>query len=189
MSNEAALDSILGAIAGQRLPPVHSWQPQVTQYIDIRIARDGQWFHEGSPIGRPAMVKLFSSVLRVDDDGETYLVTPQLRLRIEVEDAPFTAVLMEQHGSPEAPVLVFTTNVGDRVIADRRHPVHVRYATPDADPAPYLLVRDRLEALISRSVYYQLADLAEERDGVLGVVSAECFMPLGFIPEVKAAGI
>lgn len=177
MSDLSYLTSIVDAVSQSSLPPVTSWHPEVTRDIDIRIARNGDWFHAGSRIERARMVRLFSTILRVDDDA-TCLVTPQERLRIVVEDAPFTAVLMEQQGDRETQILTFVTNVGDRVIADARHPVTVRYESPDADPSPYVLVRDRLTALISRTVFYELAELAEERKGVLGVMSSGCFMPL-----------
>ena len=176
VDSDSRLLSIFDAISGQSLPPVHAWQPANTCSIDIRIIRNGDWFYQGSLIERPRMVKLFSTVLRVDDDGHTYLVTPQERLKITVEDAPFTAVLLEQHGLPQAKTLVFTTNVGDQVIADKRHPISVKYDEPGGEPSPYVLVRDRLQALISRAVYYELADLAEERDGVIGLESRGFFM-------------
>ena len=172
------LESLAETLSTKALPPVHAWQPSVTRDIDIRISRNGDWFYQGSLIGRSRMVKLFSTVLRVDDDEHTYLVTPQERLRITVEDAHFTAVLMEQHGAPLATTLVFTTNLEEQVIADSEHPITVVYAHQGAEPAPYILVRDRLRALISRSVFFQLAELAEERNEVLGVESRGCFMPL-----------
>lgn len=175
--NDARLSAIADALSVQDLPPVHAWHPEHTRDVAIRIARNGDWYYNESRIQRPRMVKLFSTVLRVDD-GQTYLVTPQERLRIVVDDAPFTAVLLEQHGAPGARTLVFTTNVGDRVIADAEHPITVHYAEPGGEPAPYVLVRDELKALISRPVFYQLADYAQERDGVLGVVSRDCFMAL-----------
>ena len=177
MSDLSYLTSLVDAASPSSLPPVASWTPEVTRDIDIRIARNGDWFHEGSRIERARMVRLFSTILRVDDDA-TCLVTPQVRLRIVVEDAPFTAVLMEQQGVKEAQILTFVTNVGDRVTADAQHPITVRYETADSEPSPYVLVRDRLTALISRTVFYQLAELAEERDGIPGVVSSGCFMPL-----------
>lgn len=176
--SDSRLLSIFDAISEQSLPPVNAWQPAKTRSIDMRIARNGDWYYQGSLIKRQRMVKLFSTVLRVDDDGHTYLVTPQERLKITVEDAPFTAVLLEQHGAPQAMTLVFTTNVGDQVIADEQHPITVIYDKPTGEPSPYVLVRDRLRALISRSVYYELADLAEERNGVIGVESRGCFMGL-----------
>lgn len=178
MSDLSYLTSIADAISQSSLPPVNSWQPEVTRDIDIRIARNGDWFYEESKIDRARMVRLFSTILRVDDDA-TCLVTPQERLRIVVEDAPFTAVLMEQQGVQEAQILTFVTNVGDRVTANAQHPITVHYETPDGEPSPYVLVRDRLTALISRTVFYQLAALAEERNGIPGVMSSGCFMPLG----------
>lgn len=188
MSDLSYLSSIADVASRSSLPPVTSWQPAVTRDIDIRIARNGDWFHEGSRIDRARMVRLFSTILRVDDDA-TCLVTPQERLRIVVEDAPFTAVLMEQQGSQETQVLTFVTNVGDRVVADAQHPITVHYETPDGEPSPYVLVRDRLQALISRSLFLELAALAVERDGVPGVMSSECFMPLAAAgtPESGAA--
>ncbi|MEE9318888.1 MAG: DUF1285 domain-containing protein [Granulosicoccus sp.] len=173
MSDQQHLDAIAKAVVSRGLPPVHSWNPTRTGEIDIRISRDGQWWYNGSPIHRKRMVRLFSTVLRVDDDDETYLVTPYERLRITVEDAPFIAVLLEQGSA-----LIFTTNVGDRVVADGDHPIRVHYKTPDAEPSPYVLVRDRLQALISRGVFIELGNLAEERDGQFGVESCGCFMPL-----------
>jgi len=193
--DDSRLIAIHEAIGERALPPVHEWRPTVTQALDIRIASDGQWYHEGVPIRRERMVRLFSTVLRVDDDEETgepatYLVTPQLRLRIVVDDAPFTAVALERHGAPEATTLVFTTNVGERVVADAEHPIVVEYAHPDADPRPYVVVRDRLRALISRAVFIELAGHAGEgADGALGVVSRGTFMRLGPVPgEASGAG-
>lgn len=176
--DDARLLAINDAIADRKLPPVHSWHPERTGDAGIQILRNGDWLYKGSRIDRSRMVKLFSTVLRKDDDGQIYLVTPQERLRIEVEDAPFTAVLLQQHGTASASVLVFTTNTGEQVIADSEHMITVRYKEPGGEPSPYLHVRDRLEALISRPVFYQLAELAVERDGVPGVISRGCFMPL-----------
>lgn len=176
-SGSSYLTAIVDALSTRALPPVNTWQPDVTRDIDMRIARNGDWFYEGSRIDRSRMVKLFSTVLRKDGD-DTYLVTPQERLRIDVEDAPFTAVLLERRLQDKVPTLVFTTNLGESVVADEQHPIQVHYQQPDAEPAPYVLVRDRLQALISRAVFLELAELAEERDGRLGVMSCGCFMPL-----------
>ena len=172
-----SLDDIAQLVSQTSLPPVHQWNPDVTRSIDMRIERNGDWFYNGSLIQRLRMVKLFSTVLRVDN-GLTYLVTPQERLLIEVEDAHFTAVLVERHGAGDDQSLVFTTNIGDKVIADEQHSVFVEYLEKGGDPSPYLVVRDSLKALISRAVFYQLAEWAEERTGVLGVSSQGCFMPL-----------
>jgi hypothetical protein len=135
---------------------VHLWNPPHCGEIDIRIRRDGQWFHEGTPIGRPALVRLFSTVLRKDPDG-FHLVTPAEKLRIEVEDAPFIAVAVDRVGED----LTFTTNVGDTVLAGPGHPIRMAYA--GEAPRPYLHVRRGLEALLSRPVFYELAEMAEPR--------------------------
>lgn len=172
-----SLDAIAEAVSNASLPPVHLWNPPLTRSIDMRIARNGDWFYQGSQIHRTRMVKLFSTVLRVDE-GQTYLVTPQERLAIEVEDAHFTAVLVEQHGDGESASLVFTLNTEDRVIADETHRIFVEYKQADGEPSPYVTVRNSLKARISRTVFYQLAEWAEERDGELGVVSRGCFMPM-----------
>lgn len=177
------LSAIAHAVSDASLPPVESWHPAVTRTIDMRIARNGDWFHEGSRIQRSRMVRLFSTVLRKDGD-DMFLVTPQERLRIRVDDAPFTAVLLErrvdEHGLS---VLAFTTNVGDTVLADEQHPIRVYYESNESEPAPYVRVRSRLDALISRPVFLELAELAEERDGRLGVVSGGCFMPLDAVSD------
>ena len=172
------LAGILDEISARTLPPVHAWHPERSAEIDIRIRRDGSWWHEGRRIERERMVKLFSTVLRVED-GRTWLVTPQVKLAIRVDDAPFTAVAVERHGAPEAPALVFTTNLGDRVVADAEHPITVRHDEPGGEPSPYVEVRDGLLALVSRSTFVELADFVEERAGRLGVVSRGAFMDLG----------
>lgn len=181
------LDSLVALqdlLTATDLPPVHNWHPDVTRDIDMRIARNGEWFYNGGVIARKRMVKLFSTVLRVDDDGETYLVTPVEKLRIIVEDAPFTAVLLHKEGDGEKQALVLTTNTGDTVLAGEQHPIVVEYTRPGGEPSPYILVRDKLRALISRSVFIELAELAEPNQGqagkeeTIGVLSDGFFMPL-----------
>ncbi len=150
------------AARGRRLPPVHLWNPESCGEIDVRIRADGVWLHEGTPIGRPAMVRLFSTVLRRDGDG-FWLVTPQEKLRIAVDDAPFLAIGMERSGD----VLRFVTNVGDVVEAGPEHPIRVEHGV-GGEPRPYLLVRAALDALIARPVFYDLVELGEPRDGAAG---------------------
>ena len=151
------LDGLAKAASQTRgLPPVHLWNPAVCGDIDIRIRRDGVWLHEGTPIGREALVRLFSTVLRKDDDG-FWLVTPVEKLRIVVEDAPFIAVRVDV----EDGVLRFTTNVGDEVVAGPDHPIRVEIAAETGEPRPYLHVRRGLEALIARPVFYELAQMAK----------------------------
>lgn len=166
------------------LPPVHRWNPPFCGDINMEIKRNGQWFYMGTPIGRPALVKLFSSVLRHDDDGDYYLVTPVEKVRIRVEDAPFLAVLVEKHEEEGLQYLKFTTQTGDVVIAGPGHPIRVVFKD-DHEPSPYVHVRDRLDALISRNVYYQLVEWGEERPEqgrtALGVCSAGEFYVIGYL--------
>ena len=151
--------------------------------FDIRIARDGTWFHQGSPIGRKPLVRLFASVLRREADGGFWLVTPVERGRVIVDDAPFVAVELAASGRGSSQILRFRTNIDDWVEADAAHPIRVAQTPDSGGPSPYILVRDRLEALISRSVYYHLAELAVEGErggeAVLGVWSKKTFFPLG----------
>jgi hypothetical protein len=145
--------------AGRSLPPVEKWHPAHCGDIDIRIARDGTWFHEGTPVGRRELVRLFSTILRKDGD-EYVLVTPGEKMRIVVEDAPFLAVLLRAEGEGRDRKLIFTTNVGDETIAGRDNPIRVEIDPRTREPSPYVHVRRGLEAKISRPVYYQLAELA-----------------------------
>ena len=160
------------------LPPVHLWNPAHCGDIDIVIRRDGLWLHEGSPIGRKELVRLFSTVLRKDPDG-FHLVTPVEKMRITVEDAPFHAVRVDRRGD----ALVFTTNVGDETEAGPENPIRVETDNQTGEPAPYVHVRRGLEARIDRAVFYELVELAEERDlgegPQLGVTSNGAFFPLG----------
>ena len=142
----------------KKLPPVDEWNPQHCGDSAMRIARDGTWFHEGSPIGRPAMVRLFSTILRREPDGSFVLVTPVEKLGIEVEDAPFVAVELKSEGEGKERSLAFRLNTGDLVIAGPEHPL--RLVPGDDGPHPYIEVRKGLDALVARSVYYEIANLA-----------------------------
>jgi len=178
----AAQTSGVGS-GGRALPPVHLWNPPHCGDIDIVIKRNGLWFHEGSPIGREALVRLFSTVLRKDPDG-FHLVTPVEKLKIAVEDAPFIAIRLDRIRDDEGrPVLRFTTNVGDEVDAGADHAIRVEDDGPQGEPRPYLHVRRGLEALIARAVFYELADLAVEQDlpggPVMAVESAGVWFPIG----------
>ena len=139
----------------RKLPPVESWNPTHCGDSAMRIARDGTWFHEGSPIGRAAMVRLFSSILRREADGSFVLVTPVEKLDIAVEDAPFVAVELKSEGEGAARKLAFRLNTGDLVVAGPTHRLRL-----EAGPQPYLEVRAGLDARIARPVYYELAELA-----------------------------
>jgi uncharacterized protein len=131
--------------------------------LDMRIARDGVWYYRNSPIGRAPLVKLFASVLRRDEDGVYWLVTPAERGRIEVEEAPFVAVELDASGTGRAQELVFRTNLDDIVAAGPDHPLRV-VSGVGGEPHPYLLVRNRLEAKLARPVFYQLVELAIEEE-------------------------
>ncbi|USI72630.1 DUF1285 domain-containing protein [Sphingomonas morindae] len=172
----AALDpAAIAALAeGQGLPPVELWSPPACGDSAMRILADGQWLHEGAPITRPALVRLFSTILRGEPDGGFVLVTPVERLRIAVDDAPFVAVEMRSDGEGPARRLSFRTNVGDVVVAGAAHPLRV-------GARPYVRVRGRLDALIARPVFYELASLAlaepPAADGRIGLWSDGVFFP------------
>ena len=168
---------------GRGLPPVHLWNPAHCGDIDIVIKRNGLWFHEGSPIGREALVRLFSTVLRKDPDGYC-LVTPVEKMRITVEDAPFVAVRVDRgEGASGDETLRFLTNVGDEVEAGPGNAIRVTMDEVTGEPHPYLHVRRGLEALIARPVFYELVELAHARqtpDGPqLGVESNGAWFPVG----------
>ena len=173
------------AAAGKGLPPVHLWNPPFCGDIDMRIARDGTWFYQGTPIGRKPMVRLFSTIIRRDGD-DYVLVTPVEKVGIRVDDAPFVAVELRVEGEGEQQRLRFITNVEDEVVADAAHPLRVELDEHSGEPSPYLLVRSNLEALIHRNVFYQLVEMAVEReiDGQqwLGVWSLGEFFPIGLLP-------
>jgi hypothetical protein len=171
MPREPALDiaalsltEIAKALAEQRLPPVDQWNPSHCGDSEMRIARDGTWFHQGSPIGRKAMVQLFSTILRREPDGSYVLVTPGEKLDIAAEDAPFVAVEVKSEGAGATRRLAFRLNTDEIVIAGPLHPL--RFTLRDDGPHPYLRVRGDalrpLDALINRSVYYELVNLALE---------------------------
>lgn len=154
----------------RKLPPVDQWNPTHCGHSAMRIARDGTWFHEGTPIGRPAMVRLFSTILRREPDGGHVLVTPVEKLEIDVEDAAFVAVELKAEGEGAEATLAFRLNTGDVVVAGPDHPLEFRPGDESAGPHPYLAVRGGLEALVARPVYYELVELAlaggEEPPGV-----------------------
>lgn len=153
-------------------PPVHLWNPPYCGEIDIIIKRDGTWFHEGTPIGRPGLVKLFSSILKLEE-GRHFLVTPVEKVGIRVEDAPFVAIDFEVADG----AVTFVTNVEDTVTAGPDHPMRFELAADD-EPAPYVEIRNGLEALIDRKSFYRLVELGEERDGQFGIASGGAFFPI-----------
>jgi hypothetical protein len=185
----SSLAASAGKAARRGPPPVHLWNPPFCGDLDMRIARDGTWFYLGTPIGRPALVRLFSSILK--REGERfYLVTPVEKVGITVDDAPFVAVDFEAEGKGIAQVLVFTTQVGDSVTAGAEHPIRVERDPATGEPSPYVMVRRGLEALIDRKSFYRLAEIGceVEVEGVLqfGIWSGGVFFPL--IPAAELSG-
>ena len=160
----------------KKLPPVDKWDPSHCGDSEMRIARDGSWYHQGSPIGRQAMVRLFSTILRREPDGRFVLVTPVEKLDIEVEDAPFVAVELKTEGEGEAMSLAFRLNTGDVVIAGPGH--RLRFESGPEGPHPYREVRGGLDALVARPVYYELAELALAGGDPPGLWSGGAFFPM-----------
>lgn len=160
------------------LPPVERWRPERVGEIDIRIDADGAWFHEGDPIRRPRLARVFSTILRREGD-DYFLVTPYEKLKIAVDDAPFIAVRLDVQGDPRR--LVFRTNMGDQVEAGPSRPLVYRPRPGETEKAPYIEVRNGLEARVARTVFFELAELGEKRviDGaeMFGVASAGAFFP------------
>ena len=171
-----SLAEIARLVEERKLPPVEKWNPTHCGDSQMRIARDGTWFHEGSPIGRPAMVRLFASILRREADGSHVLVTPVEKLDILVEDAAFIAVEVTSEGEGQARRLAFRLNTGDLVVAGPEHPITFRETEDGVHP--YLAVRGGLEALVARPVYYELAEMALGEEGEpAGLWSDGAFFP------------
>lgn len=169
--------------------PVHLWNPELSGELDMHIARDGTWYHEGEPITRLALAQLFSGILRLEEDGRYYLVTPVEKWAIRVDDVPFVIVRMDVEGSGQDQELRFLSSLEHEVVADEQHPIRVQVDERSGEPSPYLLLRDNLQALLHRNVFYQLADLAEERQwrgqSRIGVWSRGVFFPIdGISPQL-----
>ncbi len=179
---DTPLADLVREAAAQRLPPVEQWHPAHCGDSDMRIARDGSWFHMGRPIRRPELVKLFSTILRREEDGSHVLVTPVEKLAIAVEDLPFLAVELKSEGEGQGRTLAFRLSTGDLVVAGATRPLHLNLAA-DGRPDPALHVRGHIErpllARINRPVYYQLADLAiaeqQRQGGEIGLWSGGVF--------------
>lgn len=179
----ARLAGRLAVDSDRRYPPVEKWNPPHEGHVDIRIAADGTWYHEGEPIRRANMVRLFSTVLRRDADGHHYLVTPAEKLRITVDVAPLHVVDMTCEGDGADRTIAFRTLTDDLVVLDGDHALTVTVDPHSAEPTPLVRVRAGLQGLLSRAVYYDLVELAEERHlaggEVLGVMSAGQFHVIG----------
>lgn len=171
----AELEELIGE---RRLPPVDQWHPEHCGHSGMRITRDGTWYHEGTAIRRPAMVRIFSSVLRREADGRHVLVTPVEKLHIDVETTAFRAVEMQSEGEGPERRIAFRLDSGDAVILDEGHRLEI--VETEQGPSPRLAVRHGLEAEIARAIYYELVELglAEGSDPV-GIWSSGTFFPLG----------
>ena len=159
------------------IPPVHLWQPELCGDMDMQITRDGRWIHEGGEIKRPAMVTLFSTILWREEDNY-YLVTPVEKVGIQVEDVPFYFTGLEIETDENGQKLIFTSSTEDVVVASAESPLRVITDPESGEPSPYLMVRYGMEGRLNRNLFYQLADIAEERDGVFGVQSCGEFFPI-----------
>jgi hypothetical protein len=196
-STHQGLDALTAAVknaadtdpARNGLPPVHLWNPPFCGDLDMRIASDGTWFYMGTPIGRPALVRLFSTILK-REDGKHFLVTPVEKVGIRVDDAPFLAVEMLKESDGRGPVLRFRTNVDDWVTCDRSHRLRFEPAA-EGGLTPYLHVRAELWAKVTRALYYDVVDMGEERvvDGraMFGVVSSGEFFAMADAEQVRGA--
>jgi uncharacterized protein len=162
------------------LPPLEKWNPPFCGDLDMHIRRDGTWFYQGTPIGRPELVKLFSTILWREED-KYYLVTPVEKVGITVEDAPFVAVDFEAEGSGTDQLLRFVTNLQDEALAGPEHPIRVVRDAETGEPSPYVLIRRNLEALIDRKSFYRLVDIGAHHDGWFGLWSGGEFF--GIIPS------
>jgi len=179
LSAESVAASVRAA-QGKGLPPVHQWNPPYRGDLDIRIARDGTWYHEGGAINRFGLVKLFAGILRREGD-RYYLVTPVEKVGITVDDAPFVAVDVDIEGCGTQQDLIFETNIGDKVVAGPENPIRMERDPDTQEPSPYVMIRDGLEALIDRKSFYRLAEIGEVSDGWFGLWSGGAFFRM--IPE------
>lgn len=189
---KATPDSLIAAAKAAQKdgkhPPVHLWNPDFCGDLDMEIRRDGTWFYLGTPIGRFPLVKLFASILKIED-GKYFLVTPVEKVGIRVVDAPFVAVDMDAAGEGRDQVMTFTTNVEDVVIAGPENPIRV-VRDAGGEPSPYIHIRAGLEALIDRKTFYRMIDLGEahevEGTDMFGVWSSGQFFPI--IPVADLEG-
>jgi hypothetical protein len=184
------LEDMMSEVPDRRPAPVESWHPPYCGDIGLKIRGDGTWLYRESPIRRPAMVRLFASVLRKDADGRTYLVTPAEKVDVEVEDAPFLAVDLDMLGQGREQQIAFRTNVDDVVVCGPEHPLRFAEQEPGKGLKPYVLVRGRLEALLTRALLHDLVALAVEEtredQRVTGVWSGGAFFPIS-VDEAPSA--
>ena len=170
-------ESLIASIKATKtrdLPPVHLWNPPFCGDLDMRIARDGTWFYEGTPIGRPALVKMFSSILKKENENY-FLVTPVEKVGIVVDDVPFLAIDFTSEDTGLDQVLTFTTQTDDVAVASTENPIRIERDSETGEPSPYILIRGNLEALIDRKSFYRLVDLGTHHEGWFGIWSDGIF--------------
>ena len=183
-----SIESLFDRLEPFKDQPIDRWHPEKWVDIDIRIDAQGAWFYQGSPITRERIAKLFSTVLRIED-GEYFLVTPAVKYRIQVDDVPFQIIELQKVGAQEVSELYLRSNMDDVVMIDLDHPVYRRQHNHRENPIPYVMVRNQLQARLSRSVFYELIDIAETQidphtnSEVMGIYSAGFFFPLGAVSE------
>jgi hypothetical protein len=170
--------------AGQG-PAADGPPPALCGDLQMRIARDGTWFYQNSPIARLPLVRLFASVLRREADGEYWLVTPAERGRILVEDVPFVAVEVRAEGTGRDQCLMFRSNLDEEAVAGEAHPLRIATEPASGAAIPYILIRDQLEARILRPVFYHLVEFGEQNGEQFGVWSSGRFFPLGRLDSVR----
>lgn len=182
-----SLLKVLEGVKDKDKPPIHLWNPESVTEIDLVIKKNGDWYHEGGLIKRHRLVHLFASVLRLEDDGGYYLVTPVEKCKIVVEDAPFIIILMDVQGEENAQEIVLTSNMADTVRVSSHNPIRFEIDTESGEPTPYIEVRDGLLGKLNRNVYYQLADLMiqlkVDEENWLGVWSYGDFIPIQCIDD------
>jgi len=175
-----SLAESIKAVKSRGLPPVEEWNPPFCGDIDMEIRRDGTWFYEGTPIGRPGLVKLFASIL-IREGADYFLVTPVEKVGIRVQDAPFVAVDFEASGTGSEQRLTFTSNLDDLSVAGEDAPLRFVRDPDTGEPSPYVRIRRNLEALIDRKSFYRLVELGVHHEGWFGVWSGGAFF--GIIPS------
>lgn len=178
----SALDALEEALRNQpRKPPLEHWHPPLSGDIDIYIDKRGDWYHEGTPIKRQPLINLFASILRREDDGHYYLVTPVEKWRIRVDDTPLLAVDMDIVEPGEQQKIIFRLNTGELIPLDECHPLHIDNA--DTEPHPVLGLERGLRARLNSAVFYRLIDMAQERNGELGLYSHDRWLALARMPR------
>jgi len=181
------LKGLQDVVKAKGMPPVERWNPPFCGDLDMRIAADGTWFYMNSPIGRKPLVKLFSSILRLDDDGKYYLVTPVEKCGIKVDDAPLFAIRMGVEGQGKDQTIKLETQVDDEVVIGPAHPMRVANEAGTGGLKPYVLVRRNLEALVSRALFYDLVALGVVEGAWFGVWSSGQFFPMQRADEIGAS--